>query len=181
MKHEKNYSATNLELLAIKFGFEKFRYYLQGAHTTVVTDHKPLVTLIEKFNTETRYEPKVERWLTYLSQFDYNIIYESGENNPADLLSRQPITVSDITNNQILLSSSILVNKSNSIIDTQKQMTNDEKQLLSKDKKITIKDNIYYYRDKLYVPKASRQDILSSAHGHLLSGHYGVSKTHNKL
>ena len=34
---ERNYPATHLELLAIKFGFEKFRYFLQGAHTVVVT------------------------------------------------------------------------------------------------------------------------------------------------
>jgi hypothetical protein len=42
---ERNYTTTELELLAIVFTLAKFEYYLCGRSFILYTDHNPLVTM----------------------------------------------------------------------------------------------------------------------------------------
>lgn len=41
-KTERNYSATELECLAVLWGIRRMRGYLEGYHFTVITDHQSL-------------------------------------------------------------------------------------------------------------------------------------------
>lgn len=85
-KHERRYSPTEGELLAIIFGLSKFRSYLLGQHFTVITDHSALQYL----NTP-RASPKLARWGLFLSEFTFDVIHRKGTaHSNADALSRLP-------------------------------------------------------------------------------------------
>lgn len=80
-----NYSSMKLELLALKWAVtEKFREYLLGSKFDVFTDNNPLCYL------ETSKVGATEmRWVSQLSQFDFEVKYKSGRKNTnADALSR---------------------------------------------------------------------------------------------
>ena len=86
--HERNYSVTHKEALALVWGVTKFRYYLYSKHFTVITDHKALKHLFEtKDHTGQLY-----RWSLKLQEYDFNIEYRPGKNHQnADALSRAPL------------------------------------------------------------------------------------------
>lgn len=84
---EKNYSATELECLAVVWGIQRMRGYLEGYHFTFVTDHQSLKWLHRLEAPSGR----LARWLFELQQYDYKIWYRWGAaNKVADALSRQP-------------------------------------------------------------------------------------------
>ncbi|KAL6433556.1 hypothetical protein ACFW04_006562 [Cataglyphis niger] len=84
---EKNYSATELECLAVIWGIRRMRNYLEGYAFTVITDHQSLRWLQELEAPTGR----LARWLFEFQQYDYDIKYRRGAlNRVADALSRQP-------------------------------------------------------------------------------------------
>ena len=85
---ESRYSQTEREALAARWGVEHFHLYLYGQRFTVVTDHKPLVSIFS--NTQARPSPRIERWCLRLQQYNFNTVYRPGKDNPADYLSRHP-------------------------------------------------------------------------------------------
>ena len=87
---ERNYSATEKECLAVKWGIWKMRDYLEGYHFTVLADHQSLKWL-EKIDSPSG---RLARWAIELGQWDYEIRYRLGaENHVADALSCQPLSV----------------------------------------------------------------------------------------
>lgn len=90
-KTERNYSTIDKEALAIIFSVIKLRQYLLGNKFTLLTDHKPLITLFgEHKGLPIMAAARMQRWAFILSGFDYNIQYIKGSSNPADHLSRIP-------------------------------------------------------------------------------------------
>lgn len=84
-KHEKNKPVIEKELLGIYWGIQFFRPYLYGRRFTVVTDHRPLVSLFSHKNPSS----KLTRIRLELSDYDFDIVYKKGSNNTnADALSR---------------------------------------------------------------------------------------------
>ena len=69
--------------------------YLIGSSFIIETDHQPLLSLFN--NPHSRPPMRIERWLLYLQQFDFKLMYCPGNKNAADYLSRHmlPLTDSD--------------------------------------------------------------------------------------
>ena len=76
-------------MLAIVFGCERYHTLLYGKRFTVVTDHKPLVTICQK--TIHSAPARLQRMLLRVQGYDFQVIYRPGAQMIlADALSRLP-------------------------------------------------------------------------------------------
>ena len=83
---ERNYSATEREILAVVWALEKWRPYIEGKHVVVVTDHMALTWI---FTTKTNLSPRLYRWVLRVQEFDIEIKYRKGRLHVVpDALSR---------------------------------------------------------------------------------------------
>ena len=81
-----NYSATELEGLALFRSIHYFAHYLYGTRFLVLTDHKALVSLLHSRVLNRR----LHGWVLQLLEFDFEVKYRPGvEHGDADALSRQ--------------------------------------------------------------------------------------------
>jgi hypothetical protein len=81
---ETRYSATHLEALGVVWAVNHFRHYLSGRHFKLRTDHSALVYIFKPAATT----PKILRWSATLMEYDFEMQYRRGSENPADALSR---------------------------------------------------------------------------------------------
>ena len=90
---EKNYYQVEKETLSLIFEVKHFHAYLYGLHFTLVTDHKPLTTIL---NPGKGIPPlaaaRLQRWAWILSAYHYEIeFHPTGKHANADGLSRLPL------------------------------------------------------------------------------------------
>jgi transposase InsO family protein len=84
-KAQRNYTATERELLAIVLATRKWRQFFYGKTFVAETDHKPLSG---QWDWKDPYG-KITRWANELRQFDITIKYRKGKDNEGpDALSR---------------------------------------------------------------------------------------------
>ena len=73
-KSERNYAQIEKEALSIIFGIKKFHQYLYGRKFLLVTDHKPLTTLLgPKSGIPTLAAARLQRWALLLAAYQYDI------------------------------------------------------------------------------------------------------------
>lgn len=88
--HERNYSTTDKEFLAIVWAVTYFRPYLWGRKFRITTDHLPIKYLNKKYSGK-EFSQRTQRWLLKLQEYQFDIEYLKGkENKVADFLSRMP-------------------------------------------------------------------------------------------
>ena len=92
-KTERNYGQIEKEALALFFGVKRFHKYIYGHRFTLVTDHKPLLSILGP----TAEVPPIaaacmQRWRIFLSAYQYDVEYKrSKDHSNADGLSRLPV------------------------------------------------------------------------------------------
>jgi hypothetical protein len=85
---QRRYCTTKRELLGATWALRSFRYYLQGRHCLLRTDHAS----VRWWRTmEVGMPDVILRWLQYISTFDIEVEYRPGTHHwNADGLSRPP-------------------------------------------------------------------------------------------
>ena len=75
---KQNYVQIDKEALALVFAVQKFHTYLYGRKFVLVTDHKPLVTLLgPKKGIPPLVAARLQRWAIILAAYSYEIEYKS--------------------------------------------------------------------------------------------------------
>ena len=70
-KSERNYCATDRELLALKYFVQYYKHYLLGRKFVVRSDHESLKWLYSLKEPKHR----IARWIEVLSEFDFELEY----------------------------------------------------------------------------------------------------------
>ncbi|CAI5461314.1 unnamed protein product [Closterium sp. Yama58-4] len=166
---ELNYPIHDKEALAIVVAFKAWRYYLEGAKTTVYTDHCSLKYL--------KSQPTLSRrqvwWVDFLeTHFHYDIVYKPGLHNKADALSR-PGHVAGI---QLEGMNPLLKGLFQHGYSVDGEIATAEKQkLLQWEKDLAVRKG----SGKIWVPNYAplRQILLEEFHDVPYAGHFGSNKT----
>ena len=89
---ERNWTVLDLEAGGIVWAIKRLRGYLWSTKFIIYSDHKAL----ESIGKVGEHNPRVQRWLEYLSNFKYTLKYRKGSaNGNADFLSRLPLPATD--------------------------------------------------------------------------------------
>jgi transposase InsO family protein len=87
---EQNYSQIEKEGLALIFAVKKFHKYIYGRHFTLLTDHRPLLSIFgSRKGIPVHSANRLQRWAATLLGYDFKIEYrKSTDFGQADALSR---------------------------------------------------------------------------------------------
>jgi hypothetical protein len=84
---ERNYPTHEQELLAVVHALKTWRFYLDGSHFVVYTDHATL----QHFPTQPKLTRRQARWMELLQEYNFTFKYKKGTDNIVpDALSRRP-------------------------------------------------------------------------------------------
>ena len=90
---ERNYSQLEKEGLSCIFGIKKFYSYLFGHPFTLITDHKPLLGLLNEHKPPSQHaSTRIRRWSLCLSMFEYTLHFRNTTAHAnANAFSRLPL------------------------------------------------------------------------------------------
>ena len=192
---EKHYSLIEKEALGIIFAVTKFHRYLHGRFFTLLTDHKPLITIFGSKKSLPIYTVNRQlRWGTILLNYNFKIEYlPSKQISHADGLSKLVLKYSEPFEDTIIAALRTDCEIKNMIANTIKEMPvtlleikseamNDEfitsikQKIIAKNAKgpevISLCDNVLLYSERVVIPKKLQNRILRDFH----KGHPGINR-----
>lgn len=201
---EKQYPQIEKEFLAICFALEKFHQFIYGNNVKILTDHKPIVSIIQK--DMHRVTPRLQRLKLRLLRYKLQVEYLPGSQMLiADLLSRSvanDLPDDDDTYNEVVHGLGIEVSMSdNKIKEFQVATKSDDLLNIITDyflngwpqsktqvpigvvpfwslrADITSHNGILFLNHKIIVPYCLRKEMIKLAH----KPHMGIEKTTNRL
>ncbi|XP_062574192.1 uncharacterized protein K02A2.6-like [Saccostrea cucullata] len=198
-KAEKAYSQIDKEALALYWGVVKFHTYLYGRRFTLVTDHKPLVSILNpSAGIPAMTGARLQRYALYLAGHTYDIEYRNTKYYcNADGLSRLPlsVTASDYEDTATVFYNTQMdqlpVTSAQDKLGTQKDNVlshildcvskghndlpaDDERFRLysNRFKELTCHQNCLMWGNRVVVPEKLRDRVLQDLH----EGHIGIVK-----
>jgi hypothetical protein len=86
---ERNYSNVEREALAVVWCVLRLKQFLLGRHFTLVTDHRPLMTIYGGSSLPKVASARLTRWAILLQAYNFTVQYKAGSTIPhADAMSR---------------------------------------------------------------------------------------------
>ena len=94
---ESRYATIELEMLAIVWALKKCRRYLAGRpHFEVITDHKPLIPIINSKGLNEIENPRLQRLKEKTTEYNFTVRWRKGNDHSIpDALSRSPADKAD--------------------------------------------------------------------------------------
>ena len=91
---ESRYAVIELELLAVAWAITKSKLFLAGLpHFTVITDHHPLIPILNNHRLDEIENPRLQRLKTKVMAYNFTAEWVKGTlNNAPDALSRNPVS-----------------------------------------------------------------------------------------
>ncbi|XP_048239742.1 uncharacterized protein K02A2.6-like [Haliotis rufescens] len=191
---EQRFAQIEKEMLAVTFGLEKFHHYTYGRSVTVITDHKPLVSIVKK--PLSRAPNRLQSLLLRTQRYVFDLQYLPGTAIPiADTLSRAPLPdkpssetvyvnnvyhlpIKDKLMNDIRVataSDETLTKLKSTIMEgwpTHKENLSSElTPYFSYRDELTIQDGIILHGPRVVIPLALRDEIKRKLH----VGHMGIN------
>ena len=198
-KSQCNYAATQLELLAVVYGVEKFDCYLAGNRPfKIVTDHSALVPLMRtKFPVG-----RLARFVFRLQHYNFTVVYRPGKQNQlCDALSRYPCP--EDAPAEACVSAALLFVPELDVANQQRQdafcktiieVLEGGTETVEYRHRIlyyVLKKNVLYRRVfrgtplqdalLLVVPRSLKNFVLEEAHDAVMGGHLGVKRTYQRI
>ena len=191
---EKNYAQIEKEMLAIVNGLTKFHHFTFGRFVRVLSDHKPLVSIVKK--PLFRAPKRLQAMLLRLQEYNFEVEYRPGNLIPiSDALSRAP-TSKPIRQELISVNNLSFSPAKEHRLQEIRDKTNadDSLQMLKKvimkgwpcDKtlvpkcitpyfdyrdELTVQDGIILRGERLVIPTSMRSEMKNKIH----SGHSGIN------
>ena len=89
---ESRYAVIELECLAVVWAVKKCHLFLQGGKFSIVTDHRPLIPILNSYSLDQIENPRLQRLVLKLRSYQLHASWRKGaENAFADALSRYPV------------------------------------------------------------------------------------------
>lgn len=179
---EPNYSATELECLAVIWAIEKFRGYVEGASFKVISDHSALRWLHNLKDPTGR----LARWAYRMQHYDFEVVYRKGAlHHTPDALSRM-YELNAVSASSDPCEEDKWYQKRLKAVQDNPAAWPDWKidgSKLYRRKFDPIQEEMIedLASWKRVVPAGQRREILRNNHDEPQAGHLGVQKTHDRI
>ncbi|GFR19651.1 uncharacterized protein K02A2.6 [Trichonephila clavata] len=175
---DKKYRQIDKEALLIVWAVKKFYLYLKGRRFTLITDHKPLVSIFgSKRGLPVLAATRLLHYALILQSFEFDIIFRKTiEHGNADFLSRLPKTSEelevkdDITIFQMSQIEALSVTSKELRQETGKDIELDlllkalreGKDLQGREAQYTIEDGCIMYGQRVCIPRKFQKNVLEA-------------------